>query len=117
LDPEAIGIGTWSEIGRMLTNLWFVVLFVVFFAANLLVAHNVVPSFVASGHIPVSVKKAGVAFYVLAIISLGLALFFRPGRWLRQRHVASVLGQLLDMRSRSPGRTRAGRRLSSCIEI
>jgi hypothetical protein len=76
LDPEAIGIGTWSEIGRMLTNLWFVVLFVVFFAANLLVAHNVVPSFVASGHIPVSVKKAGVAFYVLAIISLGLALFF-----------------------------------------
>ena len=76
MDPEAIGLGTWSEIGRMLTNLWFVVLFVVFFAANLLVAHNVVPSFVASGHIPVSAKKAGVAFYVLAIISLGLALFF-----------------------------------------
>ncbi len=76
MDPEAVGLSTWSEIGKTLTTLWFVVLFTVLFAGNLLVAHNLVPSFVASRHIPIDAKKAGVAFYALAIISLGLALFF-----------------------------------------
>jgi len=76
MDPEAIGLSTWSEIGKTLTNLWIVVLFTVLFAGNLLVAHNLVPSFVATRHVPADAKKAGVAFYLLAIISLGLALFF-----------------------------------------
>jgi hypothetical protein len=31
---------------------------------------------VASRHVPADAKKAGIAFYLLAIISLGLALFF-----------------------------------------
>ena len=76
MDPEAIGLSSWSEIGKTLTTLWIVVLFTVLFAGNLLVAHNLVPSFVASRHIPAVAKKAGLAFYLLAIISLGLALFF-----------------------------------------
>ena len=76
MDPEAIGLSTWSEIGKTLTNLWLVVLFTVLVAGNLLVAHNLVPSFVASRHVAADARKAGVAFYLLAIISLGLALFF-----------------------------------------
>ena len=76
MDPEAIGLGTWSEIGKTLTNLWLVVLFTILFAGNLLVAHNLVPSFVMSKHIPAYARKADVAFYLLAIVALALALFF-----------------------------------------
>lgn len=76
MDPEAIGLGTWSEIGKTLTNLWLVVLFTVLFAGNLLVAHNLIPSFVESKHIPTYARKVGVAFYLLAIVALALALFF-----------------------------------------
>ena len=56
--------------------LWMVVLFVVLFAANMIVGHNFLPSFIMSGHVPEQFQKARLAFYAFAIICIGLAVFF-----------------------------------------
>ncbi len=76
MDPAAIGSPEWREIGKMLTNLWLVVLFIVLFATNMLLGHNSIPSLVASRHIPNTWQKTRPAFYAMAIASFGLAMFF-----------------------------------------
>lgn len=76
MDPAPIGPASWSEIGKMLSTLWIVVVFVVIFAANWILGHNVIPSFVASEHIPRSWQKARILFYGAAVVSFGVAIFF-----------------------------------------
>ena len=76
MDPSALGRAEWSELGSLLTNLWIVLAFVVSFAANMLVGHNLIPSFVATQHISREFQKARPVFYAFAIASFLLALFF-----------------------------------------
>ena len=76
MDPASIGSTEWSEIGSLLTNLWVVVLFIVLVATNMLLGHNFIPSLVASRHVPDSLQKVRPAFYLLALVCFGLALFF-----------------------------------------
>ena len=76
MDPAALGISEWSEIGKLLTRLWAVVLFVILSAANMLLGHNFIPSLVASEHLPTTAQKARPMLYALAIASFGAAMFF-----------------------------------------
>ena len=76
MDPVTLGPETWASIGDVLSTLWLVVLFIVLFAANMIIGHNLIPSFYASGHIPESLQKSRPIFYALAIISFILALVF-----------------------------------------
>ena len=75
MDPAPIGAASWSEIGKMLSTLWIVVVFIVIFAANFILGHNFIPSFVHSGHIPRIWQKARILFYGVAFASLGVAIF------------------------------------------
>lgn len=63
-------------MGSMLRNLWGVFIFIVLFAANMIIGHNFIPSFVQSEHIPRYWDRTRPAFYSLAILSLVLAVFF-----------------------------------------
>jgi hypothetical protein len=76
LDPGAIGPESWSELGSLLRSLWLTVLFVVLFASNMLIGHNMLPSFIASGHVPSGWQKVRPVLYLGAIVSIGLAFFF-----------------------------------------
>ena len=76
MDPASIGTPQWTEISSLLIDLWVVVLFVILVAANMLLGHNFIPSLVASGHLPEKVQKTRAAFYGLALIFFGLAIFF-----------------------------------------
>ncbi len=76
MDPAPIGPASWSEIGKMLSTLWIVVLFIVFFAANIILGHNLIPSFVESHHIPRIWQRARILFYGAAVVSFGVAVFF-----------------------------------------
>ena len=76
IDPGVIGPESWSELGSLLRSLWLSVLFIVLFASNMILGHIMIPSFVMSGHIPESFRKARPVFYALAIISFALAMFF-----------------------------------------
>ena len=76
MDPNVIGPDSWSELGSLLRSLWLAVLFIVLFASNMILGHITIPSFVMSGHIPESWRKARPPLYVLAVVSFVLAMFF-----------------------------------------
>lgn len=76
MDPATLTLAEWTELGAMIRNLWFVVIFVVIFAANMIVGHNLIPTFIESEHISRSWQKARAPFYILAIVSIFIALFF-----------------------------------------
>ena len=75
MDPTAIGPDGWRELGSLLTNLWLVVLFVVLFASNMILGHNMIPSLVASKDIPAIVNKTRPVFYLLAVCFVIAMLF------------------------------------------
>ena len=76
MDPASLGNSEWSEIGQLLTSLWLFVASIVLFATSMLVGHNLIPSFVASGHIPNTLQKARPVLYALSIAFFALAMFF-----------------------------------------
>ena len=76
MDPRVIGPESWSELGSLLKSLWLSVLFIVLFASNMILGHIMIPSFVMSGHIPESWRKARPPLYALAVISFVIAMFF-----------------------------------------
>lgn len=74
MEPAPMGIAEWSQVGNALAWLWAVVIFVILFAANMIVGHNLIPSFVASRHIPQSWQRVRVAFYAAAVICFAIAV-------------------------------------------
>ena len=76
LDPGTITAASWIELGSLLRSVWFAVLFIVFFASNMIVAHNLIPSFIESGHIGESWGKARPVLYGGASVGLAAAAFF-----------------------------------------
>ena len=76
MDPRVIGPESWSELGSLLKSLWLTVLFIVLFASNMILGHIMIPSFVMSGHIPESWRKARPPLYILAVVSFVIAMFF-----------------------------------------
>ncbi len=76
LDPGTIGQASWAELGSLLRSMWLAALFVVLFASNMLLGHNLIPSFISSGHIGKSWGKTRPVFYGGAVLSLVAAAFF-----------------------------------------
>lgn len=76
MDPAAIGADQWKEIGSLLTNLWIVVFFIVVFAANLILGHNMVPSLLYTKDVPQIAQKARPVFYLFAVVSFAVAMVF-----------------------------------------
>lgn len=76
MEPAPLGAFEWSELGRLLTALWLVVLFIVLFAANMIVGHNVLPSFVATRHVSQIWHRLRLVFYAAAIACFALAVYF-----------------------------------------
>jgi hypothetical protein len=76
IDPGVIGAASWRELGQLLQSLWLAVLFVVLFASNMILGHIMLPSFVSSGHVPAAWGKTRPVFYLLAVVSFVIAMFF-----------------------------------------
>ena len=76
MDPAHLGPAEWADIGKLVTNLWFMVGMIVLFATNMLIGHVFVPSLVASRHLPDSCSRVRGVFYALAIISFAVFVFF-----------------------------------------
>jgi hypothetical protein len=76
LDPGTLTPAIWTELGSLLRSLWIAAFFVVLFAANMLLGHNMIPSFIGSGHIGENWGKARPVLYGAAIVSLVAAGFF-----------------------------------------
>lgn len=76
MDPAAIGTDQWKEIGSLLTNLWIVVFFIVVFATNLILGHNMVPSLLYTKDVPQIAQKVRPVFYLFAVVSFAAAMVF-----------------------------------------
>ena len=76
MDPAALGADEWRDIGSLLTNLWIVVIFIVLFAANMILGHNMIPSLVASKDVPRIAQKTRPVFYFFAVVCFAVAVLF-----------------------------------------
>ena len=76
IDPNYINSAIWADIKIFTQNIKFFVLFIIIFAANMLVGHNTIPSLVKSHHLPASVSKLRPPIYVVALISFVAAMYF-----------------------------------------
>ena len=78
MDPEYITRTDWNEIGRVLRFLWLFVAFSIGLGANFLLAHAIVPSLVATGHLPqkaLSVRRFLYMFALGALIGVAFAIY------------------------------------------
>ena len=76
LNPEVIGPDSWRQLGQMQQSLGLAVVFLVLFASNMLIGHNMIPSFIGSHHIPESWGRTRPIFYAFAVIFFALSMFF-----------------------------------------
>ena len=76
IDPNYINSAIWADIKIFTQNIKFFVLFIIIFAANMLVGHNAIPSLVKSHQLPASVSKLRPPIYVVALISFVAAMYF-----------------------------------------
>lgn len=75
IDPRTITGADWPGIELLVYLLWGLVVINVSFAFSMLVAHAVIPSMVATGHIPSRVLSFRPLLTVLAFLFLVAALF------------------------------------------
>ena len=76
IDPTYINSAIWADIKIFTQNIKFFVLFMIIFAANMLIGHNAIPSMVKSRHIPASMSKLRPPIYVIALGSFVAAMYF-----------------------------------------
>ncbi|MEE9198616.1 MAG: hypothetical protein V3U26_02340 [Dehalococcoidia bacterium] len=70
MDPNFITRSDWADIGDFLLGLLFVPGLMIAFAFSMLIAHALIPSLVASGHIPQDYNKLRPVFYIIAFAAL-----------------------------------------------
>ena len=76
IDPNYISAAVWADIKIFTYNIKFFVLFMIIFAANMLVGHNAIPSLVKSHHVSASLSKLRPPLYLVAVVSFAAAIYF-----------------------------------------
>ncbi len=76
MDPNVISRSDWSDIGDFLFGLLFVPGMMILAAIFMLTAHAIIPSLVASGHIPQEFLKLRGPIYTLVLISFLASIAF-----------------------------------------
>ena len=100
MEPAPLGAVHWSELGSMLFALWMVVIFIVLFAANMLVGHNLLPSFIASRHVPEVTSEGKIAVLCICDRVLRDCDVFPLQHDCAGRCPEQFLGGLLDIEER-----------------
>ena len=76
MDPATLTNAEWTGIANLLTNLWVMLFLIIVIGSLYLTAHALVPSLVASRHLPESVARIRVPTYVLMFIGIALYFYF-----------------------------------------
>ncbi|MCZ6615063.1 MAG: hypothetical protein O6920_04685 [Chloroflexi bacterium] len=76
MDPEFITNEHWADISTVLRFLWLYWLFIIGFATNMLLAHALIPSLIASGQLPSSMGRVRPLLYLSALGILTIAILF-----------------------------------------
>ena len=79
-DPGAVTAFDWLQIGKWLTRIWIYFFLVVGFSATFLTAHAIIPSMVASGHVPSDwggkLRRPMYATAAIMLVGMGIFLAF-----------------------------------------
>ncbi|MCE2462375.1 MAG: hypothetical protein J4F46_00440 [Dehalococcoidia bacterium] len=75
-DPAAIDAILWSEIGDWLHWLWADFFVIVILAFTFLTTHAIIPSLVASGHLPERFMQLRRPMYAGVAVLIALAMLF-----------------------------------------
>lgn len=79
-DPARLTTVDWKTTSEMLHFLWYNLITVILFASLLLFAHAVLPSAIASGHVPAGLRatltKIRFSMYAAAVLLLFLVAFW-----------------------------------------
>ena len=75
-DPAAVTAFDWSEIGNWMHWFWAYSFTIVVLALTFLTAHAIIPSLVASSHIPEKFLKLRPPMYLGVVVILGVAMMF-----------------------------------------
>ena len=75
IDPQPLSSADWSQVEATLGFLWLLWLSVVSMALLLLVAHAIIPSLSATGHIRPQIARARPVVYAAAAAAAAVALF------------------------------------------
>jgi hypothetical protein len=70
-----LGLDLWKTLGTGFLFFWAALIMMLTTAFAFLFAHAIIPSLVATGHVPAGVAKLRVLFYLTAIGAFLLALF------------------------------------------
>ena len=92
MDPTALSNSEWTNIGRLLINLWIFLGLMLAFAFSLLMGHALIPSLVATRHLPERLEKMRPALYTVALVFFGLAMFFIA----RATSMATVIAKIYE---------------------
>ena len=76
MDPATLSNAEWTGIANMLTNLWAMLLLIIFIGSVYLVTHVGIPSLVASHHLPRSAQRLRLPLYVILFIGVALYAYF-----------------------------------------
>ena len=76
VDPASITAADWSNVGDWLHWLWAYFFAIVIIAFTFLTAHALIPSLIASGHLPREANMLRPPIYFGAIVIVGLAILF-----------------------------------------
>ena len=91
-DPTAIGSFEWSELGKLLHNLWYYLALIVVFAGTMLTAMAIIPSLVSTRHLPASANQFRFSLVLASLAFLGLGLTLM----IYTEDVARVIGRFYD---------------------
>jgi uncharacterized membrane protein len=91
-DPQFITAAAWAEVGDFLTALIVFAVLVIGFAGNLLVAHALIPSLVASEHISSRANRIRPVFYLASLVLFVGAITFLT----ITSGLAGVIGDIYD---------------------
>ena len=92
MDPAPLVNNQWTEITKLLVNLWIMVGLIVIVASNMLVGHIFIPSLIASQHIPDVARKARPAFYALAVLFFAATVYV----FFQVIDLSDVIGTIYD---------------------
>ena len=80
MDPSRFTHVNWSDTASILHSIWLIVIFVILFAAVMVMTHAIIPSALETGHVPEGVRnfvrKQRLPMYLMAIALLGAVAFW-----------------------------------------
>ena len=76
MDPATLSNTEWTGIANMLTNLWVMLLLIVNNGSLYLAAHALIPSLVASHHLPEWAQRVRIPLYALLFVGIALYGYF-----------------------------------------